>query len=309
MLGEKCRNLQIGILAILIAGAAPAFAGKQKTAQTQDYSVLSSAGPFQGLDPKILDPTTALLIGQLSKRPELMNVEYLKHYLGNPDPQITQIGARTYVHYWYDHLRRKRCELYQEYSQPKQIVESVMVFHLPQNELDFALLDKKLGAPVRRFYDHEAHQTRMYTTAPYTTLSMSIPHTGYAVNKATVTYMGPSLSSPGFDDMQIAQDHFKSRTQFALKSEANWRDALAKAQERMTLFPQEAESHLALAHALRKTGNVHEAINEYKLALNMGKFNEGLRQQCIDGLKELRVLPREYSEGRNTGIAGLSPGF
>ena len=111
------------------------------TAGTAANSIL--CGSFQGWNNDTLDPLTRQLLWQLAHKPELMNVEYLSYYLGPSESQISQVGVHGRAYYWYDRLRRPLCQLYQEESQPGEIVQAQMVFNLAPGRLNFDLLKKK----------------------------------------------------------------------------------------------------------------------------------------------------------------------
>lgn len=302
------------ILSSLIFGGDIVHAKKNKQATpnqsttTPDSSNLNTAGAFQAIDPEDLDPTTAYLLWQLTHKPELMNVEYLTYYLGAPDSTTHQIGIRSHAYYWYDSARQPKCELYQEHDKPGEVVESQMMFHLPQrDDFNFKALEDPLGPPVRRFFDHDGHATQMFQFVPNTTLSLASPMHTHSIRKATVTYMGPPLGNPSNEDMQIAHDTYVAKSRIAVNSgKVNWQSALLVARDRVRMHPMDVEAHLALAQALKKTGNIHEAIGEYKFAMSLSQYNQTAMQECVAGLKELRVLPANYGQNvqGSTGIAG-----
>ena len=302
------------ILSALVFGGGTVHAKKNKqqnpsqSSAVPDSSNLNTAGAFQSIDPEDLDPTTAYLLWQLTHKPELMNIEYLSYYLGPPDSSTHQIGIRSYAYYWYDQSRQPKCELYQEHDKPGEVVESQMMFHLPQREgFNFKALEDPLGPPLRRFYDHDSHATQMFQFVPNTTLSLASPMHTHSIRKATITYMGPPLGLPSNEDMQIAHDTYVAKSKIAVNSgKVNWQNALLVAKDRVRLHPMEADAHLALAQALRRTGNIHDAIGEYKLAMSLGQYNQDTVHECVQGLKELRVLPADYNQNTqgSTGIAG-----
>lgn len=311
-------TISIAILAAISCAVVPVSAKKKQTKtnpnqynQVSNKAVNSAAGAFQAIDPKDLDPTTAYLLWQLTNKPELMNIEYLSYYLGPPDTSTNQIGVRSGAYYWYDHMRQPKCELYQEHDAPGDIIESQMMFHLPQSEdFNFKALKDPLGLPVRSFYDHDGHPTQMFQFVPNTTLSLASPANTYSIRKATVTYMGPPLGKPSPEDMQIAHDTYVAKSRIAANSgKVNWQNSLLVARDRVRMHPTDAEAHIALAESLKKTGNIHDAIGEYKTALSLNKYNQNIQQECIQGLKDLRVLPRDYNPNvmqNNTGIAGTN---
>lgn len=270
-----------------------------------DSSLVTQTGAFQSVGARAIDPIYALLLWQLSHKPELMNLQYLKYYLGNPARQTSQTGAQSQAYYWYDTSQRLTCELSQERDLSGAVVESTFVNHLPPGDFDFDLVEKKLGPPLRRYYDNQADPTEMYAYAPNTTLALTSPHNTFAVTRATVTYIGPPLPQPADADMQVAHDHFVINAQQKMQAkDFNWQDALVAARAHVSEHPNDGEAHAALAQALKKTGNVHDAITEFKYALTLNQYNEPVKQMCIQGLKDLYVLPADYNPGNTTGVAG-----
>lgn len=300
------KRLQAALALLAVITVQAADARKAVEENVADSTVLNqSAGALQGVDAKKLDRTIAFLLWRLSHKPDLMNVNYLKYYLGEADERSGPEGSSSIAYYWYDQFRRPRCELFQHLDKAGAIVESIFVTHLPDSEFDFDELDKRLGPHLHGFYDHEGHPTHMYSFVPFTSLCLTSPPNTFCIKTARVTYAGPGLKAPGLDDMQVAHDSYMAKSQIDLNSpKTNWQNALLIARERVSKHPYEAEAHIALATALRKTGNVHEAIGEYKLALSLNKYNPSVQQQCFEGLKALKVLPKDYEPNANTGIAG-----
>ena len=232
-----------------------------------------------------------------------MDPEYLSYFLGAPFTQPNQPGIRSFVYHWQDQMGQPRAELHQEHDGPGDVVESTLVMHLPPSEFTFKSMED-VGVPLRSFYDHDGHPTQMYGFVPGTTLSLATPVNAFAIRKATVTYQGGPLPKPSEDDMRLAHDTYVAKSRIAAKSsKTNWQNALLVARDRVRLHPADAEAHIALAQALKKTGNVHDAITEFKLALSLNKYNQDVQAECLEGLRELRVIPREDVQS-STGIAG-----
>ncbi|MBX9724320.1 MAG: hypothetical protein K2X81_23125, partial [Candidatus Obscuribacterales bacterium] len=127
----------------------------------------------------------------------------------------------------------------------------------------------------------------------------------YRITKSTITYIGAPLPSPSFEDIQLAHDSFVGRSEQAIAgaSKASPTEALELARDRVKEHPADANAHIALAQALKRKGAVYESINEYKQAMALNKFNDGVQQQCIQGLKDLHVLPQDYGIDQATGVA------
>lgn len=315
-LSAKHLAILLFILVCIQACQCPCLAARQSSQAApasrsgKSADAASLIGPFEKID-DVIDPLTAQLLWQISHKPELMNVDYLSYYLGPPDRNAKQMGVGSTACYWYDELHRLRCELYQEEAAPGQVVESRMIFHLLPGDLDFDLMRKAFGPPVRRYFDQNAFATEMYCWVPNTALSMSTPPNTFSITKAGITYIGAPLGQPDVLDVQRAHDSFIASTQSPsiVRGQPDWSGTLVLARRRLLESPYDPAAHAALAEALKRTTNLHEAICEYKTALSLNTCSDAVRQQCIQGLKDLYVLPRDYMEGnpapgQSTRLAG-----
>lgn len=302
---KNVANLLTLVLLLSVSGIS-AEAKKKVASNYLPHPTLSGVGTFSS---KAVDPSMSFVMWQVSHNPELMHVEYLKHYLGKPE--IMQVGDKSYACFWYDHVRQKRCELHQEEDKTGQHFQSRMIFYFPGNELAIDDFNNVYGDGYKRFFDYNGHPNELYSFAPNTSLAVTSPQNCFAVKKATVTYLGPVLSHPADEHFQHAKAHYRSKVQ-AHHDNGNWSELLLHAQERVHDHPNDAEAHAMLAKAMMRTGNVHDAIGEYKYALHLNQQTNdpAVRQLCIAGLQDLHVVPKDYSDSqpaqKNEQIASKS---
>jgi hypothetical protein len=67
---------------------------------------------------------------------------------------------------------------------------------------------------------------------------------------------------------------------------------------RLQAQPFNAEAHLHFAQALQKACRIHEAIGEYKLALALSGDNEEVRNQSLQALRDMNLLPPQTPQPR-----------
>ncbi len=296
----------LALVLVLSLGSSAVEAKKKVASNYLPHPTLGGVGRFSS---KAVDPSMAFVMWQVSHNPELMHVEYLKHYLGKPE--IMQVGDKSYACFWYDHVRQPRVELHQEEDKTGQHLQSRMIFNFPGNELSIDDFNNVYGDGYKRFFDYAGHPNELYSFAPNTSLAVTSPLNCFAVKKATVTYLGPVLAHPADHHFQHSKAHYRAKVQ-AHHDNGNWGELLLHAQERVHDHPGDAEAHAMLAKAMMKTGNVHDAIGEYKyaLSLNQQANDPAVRQLCIAGLQDLHVVPKDYSENaspqKNEQIAAKS---
>lgn len=292
--GVKNVSKLLAIVLVLSLGGVAVEAKKKVASNYLPHPKLDGVGTFSS---KAVDPSMAFVMWQVSHHPELMHVEYLKHYLGKPE--IMQVGEKAYACFWYDHVRQARCELHQEEDKTGQHFQSRMIFHFPGNQLSIDEFNDVYGGGYKRFFDYNGHPNELYSFAPNTSLAVTSPLNCFAVKKATVTYLGPVLAHPADEHFQHAKAHYRAKVQ-AHHDNGNWSEMLLHAQERVHDHPNDPEAHALLAKALMKTGSVHESIGEYKYALTLNQqlHDPNVNALCIAGLQDLHVVPKDYKENQ-----------
>lgn len=258
---------------------------------------------FLSLPAKAMDPTMAAMLWRTSHRPELLNVDYLKHFLGPPDNQAHQISQTSRAYYWHDSLRRTKYELHEEHDGFGRITQSILIAHMPDSLLDLKAMNELLGQQGKAFFDHRSHPTEIYSFAPGTSLSFTSPQNTFAIKKATVTYMGDPLPMPAAEDMQSGRDHLVSKTFFGKKPD--WHSLMPWIQDRLAHHPDDPKAHLAYSEALLNMGRLHGAIDEAKKAMALAG-DEATRQECLAMLQRMRVMPADAGTTRLAGSSVVS---
>lgn len=261
-----------------------------------------------GFPATAISPTLATVLSGVVLKPDLMNPDYLKYFLGAPDRGAAHAASeQSAAHYWYDRLRNPQVELHNERDVSTARQASVMVMHMPGTGLDIPALEQMLGPGGKRFFDYNGHPAVMYSFEPHTSVAFVSPHNSFAVRKAVVTYKGPLLPPPSEEDMLVARNHHFTKIS-ELASKEQWHDYLHMVREGVQEHPNDPYAHVALAQALSRTGHVHDAIVEYKNAMAMSPGDQTLKQQCYEGLQRLHAIPVNVVAPSNTGIAGQPAG-
>lgn len=232
------------------------------------------------------------LIWKLSHQPELMNIEYLKYYIGRPhnEQHASQTLNPHYV--WYDRDEKVKYELEQTQNVPGQVVHSQMTVHLDGMGLTFEQLGKLYGAPVKRFYDYHAQPAEVYSFVPTTYLAFASPANTFKCNEAKIVYSGSPLPLPSPEDMAQGEAAMVARGALLAKNGEHLtsRESLPVLEARAKTRPDDAEAHLHLAEAYKSQSQLTGAIGEYKVALALSGGNQEVRDKALSALRQMHVI-------------------
>ncbi len=295
------RQLILAGSAVAISAALLMSSGKGDC-KNRSWSCLS--GKCSPKSAETFDETTKSLIFRLSHQPELMNVEYLKYFIGRPANEKTQQGTLSKTYFWYDGHRQVQYELVLRESAPAQVTDATMVAHLAGQGVTFEQVHATYGAMSRRFFDYNGHPSELFSFAPDTYLSFSSPPGTFRVSQAKITYRGQILKQPDSIDMHAAEDDLLRRAESVSSSETASAEIIPLLRARVKCRPLDAESHLLLARALARQSLIHEAIGEYKIALAMSSGNNEVKEQSLAALKQMKLIRIEpdQSARRNMEI-------
>ncbi len=279
--------LKTSFLAALIVGCAcsPASEPKNKSKKNSSSADNSVVDAF--------NPETQILISKLSHNPELMNIEYLKFFIGRAENESYASNSLRPHYYWYDGHHRLTYELEQTQQSPGQVTESQMTLHLNDDGPAFSALGALYGEPAKRFYDQNAHAAELYSFVPNTFLIFSSPPNTFNCSQAKIVYRGTPLSMPSSTEMDLAQTAMIGRSA-GLEQEQLTSDSLPLLQARVKTQPLDAEAHFALAQSYAQQSQLHQAIGEYKVALALSGTNANVRDKAITALRKMRVIDDTY---------------
>jgi hypothetical protein len=230
------------------------------------------------------------LIWNLSHQPELMNVEYLKYYIGRPHNEKHQMTQLNPHYIWYDGHEQVKYELEQSQSVPGQVVHSQLTVHLSGMGVSFDKLGALYGQPAKRFYDNQARPAEVYSFIPTTYLAFSSPPNTFRCNEAKIVYSGPALPKPSAEDLAQGEEALVARGAMLGQSGDITSDAVPILQARAQTRPSDPEAHLHLAEAYRKQNDLNGAIGEYKVALALSGANQDVRERSLMALRQMHVI-------------------
>lgn len=277
--------------------------------------VLVFASP-EAIGQPSLDYQAQEFISALAHKPELMNLDYLQHFIGRPVNERSQRAMPSKQYFWYGPEGALRYELMQTEHAREQMMESRLIMYLPDSTVTVEDVERLYGKTAQRFYEYGAHATLLYSYVPNTQLVFVVPRTTFRVGQVKVNYRGPLLPQPSTADMGAARDQFKARMD-EMVDRGQWDQAIPWLLSRLKENPHDAEAHYQLGRAYCKEGHLHDAIIQYKAALALAQpvsaggttgdaaeaqeqsnSGDGLRKKCVAGLRELRVIavPEEQQE-------------
>ncbi|HEY9720177.1 MAG TPA: tetratricopeptide repeat protein [Trichormus sp.] len=284
----RLSSLIAGLCIVASASPASAFLGFYEPPTSQSEQIKKQQ---DALKPPPDEPTLNL-VDQISRQPELMNLQYLDYVLGRPTSGGPGVGMlRRY--YWYDPVsERLRFQLEQKMSGPNHIYESTFTAFMPNLKTDLEEIESKNGPAPKKFFDQSAAPNITYSFAPYTTVDYTQPQDAFCINKAIVTFHTagtdflPPLQQETLDEA-IEQHRMQA---LAHHQNGNFHRAIPDLRRRVAEHPDDIEARIALAEAYKGNSNINEAITEYRAALAQAPDSQ-TAQKCIQGLQDMRVLP------------------
>jgi hypothetical protein len=236
------------------------------------------------------NPEGEQLIWKMSHQPELMNIEYLKYFIGRPHNEKQADGTLNPTYIWYDGHEQVKYELEQTHSTPGQVVHSQFTVHLEGQGVSFDKLTALYGQPVKRFYDYHARPAEVYSFVPTTYLAFSSPPNTFRCNEAKIVYSGQPLPLPSPTDIAEAEAAMVARGAMLGNSGELTTEAIPILQARARTRPSDPEAHFHLAEAFRQQNDLNGAIGEYKVALALSGSNQEVREKSLAALRQMRVI-------------------
>ena len=169
----------------------------------------------------------------------------------------------------------------------------------------------------KRFFDYYGHPNEVFVFVPNTSVAFSCPSNTYRLDQAKIVYRGAPLPEPSVDELAMAESTMIARARSAhltnmAKDRANGKgkrknrnsdvpsvaETAPMLMTRLQAQPFNAEAHLHLAQAYQKECRINEAIGEYKLALALSGDNEDVRNQSLQALRGMNLLPPQVPQPR-----------
>ena len=284
-IGLNRQLIKTGFVAALIIGCACSLPSEAKKKSSKSPAANSIVDTF--------NPESQLLISKLSHNPELMNIEYLKFFIGRAENESYAANSMNPHYYWYDGNHRLTYELQQTQRVSGHVTESQMIVHMNDGGPAFSELKALYGEPAKRFYDQNAHTAELYSFVPNTFLILSSPSNTFTCSQAKITYSGMPLPLPPSAEMDLAQSSMIDRSA-GVEPQDLTADSLPLLQARVKTQPLDPEAHFALGQSYAQQSQLHEAIGEYKVALALSGSNADVRDKALNALRKMRVIDDSY---------------
>jgi hypothetical protein len=289
--------LAMSLISIAQIGPAPGVWAKAENAVGQSDSATPVKYPslISATSTNVCSGKSTLpFILSLAQHPELLQPPYLRMILGTPDRAkpfaypsnnftwTPADGTRTTYALSRITDSRPPCG-----GETRQLVVSFKHSSITQKSLR-----SRLGKPIRRYFDNSTQPVDLYQISPGTTLAVTEPPNSFDVSQLTVCYSGPYLPQASKVDMAEAS-YFRQKQIDHHLSKGNHERGLALLQEHVGDNPQDIESHIVLAQALRNRCDINGSIAEYRraLALAQASGDTALQQKALNGLAPIGLVP------------------
>lgn len=244
-------------------------------------------------DPE-LDPSTKELIENLARRPELINIEYLKYHIGRPSNEADNRAAMVKNYVWY--MGPQRFPGYQlKQTQTVENTISEFIVNLGRQQLMREDVEKLFGAPQRVSYNEHAQPAMYYSLAPNSTLTFIEPHNTFRITSVNVAYRGPTLGVP-VSDIYSGHDARRQRV-LDMHKKGDVLNCMPVMSEHLKEHPEDAEAHAAMAEMYRSQCRLNEAICEYKTVLSLPGIDPQVANRAMEGLRTLKLIPDANQDG------------
>lgn len=302
------------ILALLLAAGDAAVApallkfsnDRVITSNKDSFTLSSSAAEARRARPKDpeLDPSTRELIENLARRPELINIEYLKYHIGRPSNEADNRAAMVRNYVWY--MGPQRFPAYQlKQSQSVESTTSEFTVNLGRQQLMREDVEKLFGSPLRVSYNEQAQPAMFYSLAPNSTLTFIEPHNTFRITSVNVAYRGPTLGVP-VSDIYRGHDARRQRV-LDMHKKGDVLNCLPVMAEHLKEHPEDAEAHAAMAEMFRGQCRLNEAIAEYKTVLSLPGIDPQVANRALEGLRALKLIPEVNQDGSKYAQNPVAP--
>lgn len=236
------------------------------------------------------DPHLVALINKLAASPELMNEDYLRVLLGPPTRRQGQPGSPSHLYWHVPGFNGPKYELEKFEPAPGQVTRAAFIINEPAPRVSFKEVEGTFGATPTRRFNYLSQPIEIFSLRPDTQMIFTKPQNTFRVTRAAVTYAGAPLPPPSVFDMMSVTELRKQKIA-ALHEKKHFAHSLPLLQAHVKEEPFDGEGHYFLAKAYKQTCNLSDAASEYCQALTLSNGNQDLAQRCLDGLRELRLVP------------------
>ncbi len=244
-------------------------------------------------DPE-LDPSTKELIENLARRPELINIEYLKYHIGRPSNEADNRAVPNKNYVWY--AGPQRFPAFQlKQSQSVDSTTSEFTVNLGRQQLMKEDVQKIFGVPLRISYNEHAQPAMYYSLAPNSTLTFVEPHNMFRIIAVNVAYRGPTMGVP-ISDIYAGHDARRQRV-LEMHKKGDALNGMPVMAEHLKEHPEDAEAHAAMAEMYRSQCRLNDAIYEYKTVLSLPGVDPQIANRALDGLRALKLIPETNHDG------------
>jgi len=234
------------------------------------------------------------LAEKLANNPGLLRPNYLSYLVGTDEFSTNSIDQNPC--YWYEGLNHTLHYELKNTGNGSGYCSSKFSIYLP-NEAGISKKDVQslFSVEGKQAFDQEGRKIEQFQISPNTAVNIFQDPNFLTVRQISVEYAGAALPPPSAEHMKAALDTRRQQA-FAHHEKGRHDVALPLLKAHLNSNPADVEARIRLAESYKAKACLNEAIAEYKLALSKCGDNTSLRNQCLDGLRALKVnLEPAYS--------------
>lgn len=261
----------------------------------------STCQPAQAVD-STLTPEMVELIYKLSNQPELMNIEYLRYIIGDPQNERSERNLKEKNYHWYSGSKRQLVyTLHQDGPRSGVVTHSSFMINLPASRMTRKDMEKIFGPEHQHVFDQRSFANDVYAMGPGTYVAFTQPHDSFRVKEIHVGYNGGPLPQPSKQDIAYVYGLKQSKALHA-HAQKNWHEALPWMAYEARMRPSDPYAHMRLAETFRGLAMVNESIAEYCAAMKLSNGDPNVMEPCRLALVEMKVIPanaKAQSQGKS----------
>lgn len=270
--------------------------------------LVSCACPFAYAD-KLTDNDKMLvdLVKTLAQDPHLMDARYLSDRFGAPEVKSDPGPTQRTTWQWHDRASYSLlCQLEKDDDSAASLSDSKLtVFAQDGSNLSIDDLESAFGKEIGKHFDQRLYKTTSFAVSERTKIIAFEAPNNFRVKEVQVEYAGAPLPSLSPEEINDSIDARRARG-FEEHKNKNYDQSLPLLSRHLQVRPADAEARIKLAETLKARCCLNQAIEQYRLALKQAGNDSHLRQQCLDGLRSLKVLPATEDSKENPGQAAAA---
>ena len=230
------------------------------------------------------------LSSDIAAQPQLMDAGYLSYTFGTPAVRLRPTAGFSQTWEWHEPANENLLYKLDDQTNAANEQRRLTFFAPADSKIDLKELESAIGTTPQQYFDQQLNRVEAFTLAPTTKLiAVQSPNT-FKISQFAIEYTGSPLPPPSQQALSTASGARRAQA-FAHHEKGRHDQALPLLSAHIREQPADIEAHIKLAESYKARFHLNEAIEQYRIALQLSGDNWSLRNRCLDGLKSLKVLP------------------